>query len=276
MLTLDTSTLHHSLRYCTFKVGRGAPDAQSLLNEKGAVNGILAARLSSVVSKSQKEQIESLDHVNWQGWKIPLRSEQLKGAVSFLNNSISLLKEQRKEPPSERGASSVLEDVYLAACNAHDDATTVIHDGLANLTNQGMGSRAETQRAELGSIGDFVLHSKLNLMIKWNEDLIESLLAEENVSVRAGIYHVINPVCVLFMNGIISDFYATCYQRVSYFFLFRQKPAQPAVIVHIYDAILQNVRDLCKCLERVTADVDDSLTDDPLEALDRISYDEAL
>ncbi len=47
-------------------------------------------------------------------------------------------------------------------------------------------------------------------------------------------------------------------------------------MVHIYDAILQNVRDLCKCLERVTADGDDSLTDDPLEALDRISYDEAL
>ncbi len=55
-----------------------------------------------------------------------------------------------------------------------------------------------------------------------------------------------------------------------------QEPVQPAVIVHIYDAILQNVRDLCKCLERVTADGDDSLTDDPLETLDRISYDEAL
>ncbi len=243
-----------------------------MLTEKGAVNGVLAARLSSVVSKAQKEQTVSLDHVNCQGWKIPLRSEQLKGAVSLLNNSISLLKEQSKEPPSEQSASA-LEKLYLAACNAHDDATTVIHDELADLANQGMGSRAETQRAELGSIGDFVLHSKLNLMIKWNEDLIENLLAEEKVSVRARIYHVIT-FCVLFMNGSISD-YRLHVINVSYF-LFRQEPVQPAVIVHIYDAILQNVRDLCKCLERVTADVDDSLTDDPLETLDRISYDEAL
>ncbi len=273
LLTLDTSTLHCSLRYCTFKVDREAPDARSLLTEKGAVNGVLAARLSSVVSKAQKEQTVSLDHVNWQGWKIPLRSEQLKSAVSLFNNSVSLLKEQSNEPPSGQSDPSALEDLYLAACNAHDDATTIIHDELADLTNQGMGSRAEIQRAELGSIGDFVLHSKLNLMIKWNEDLIENLLAEQKVSVRARIYHVIT-FHVLFMNGSISD-YGLHVINVSDF-LFRQEPVQPAVIVHIYDAILQNIRDLCKCLERVTADVDDSLTDDPLETLDRISYDEAL
>ncbi len=72
---------------------------------------------------------------------------------------------------------------------------------------------------------------------------------------------------------ISSSLTTTCQRIVSFW---GQEPVQPAVIVHIYDAILQNVRDLCKCLERVTADGDDSLTDDPLETLDRISYDEAL
>ncbi len=136
-----------------------------------------------MVSKAQKERAASLDHVNWQGWKIPLRSERLKDAVSSFNSSVSLLKEQRGE--AEQSDSSVLEDLYLAACNAHDDTTTIIHDELADLANQGMGSRAETQRAELASIGDFILHSKLTIMVKWNEDLIDKLLAEQEVRLRA-------------------------------------------------------------------------------------------
>ncbi len=84
----------------------------------------------------------------------------------------------------EQSDSSVFEDLYLSACNAHDDATTIIHDELADLANQGMGSRVETQRAELADIGDFILHSKLTIMIRWNEDLIDQLLAEQ-VRLRA-------------------------------------------------------------------------------------------
>ncbi len=159
------------------------PDARSLLAEKGAVNDILVARLSSVVSKAQKERTAPLDHVNWQGWKIPLRSERLKEAILSFNNSVSLLNEQR-DVVSGQSDPSVLEDLYLSTCNTHDDATTIVHDEMVDLSNQGMGSRVETQRAELSSIGDFVLHSKLTIMIKWNEDLIDKLLAEREVSVR--------------------------------------------------------------------------------------------
>ena len=231
------------LRYCRYNLdtaasaGGGdasaAAAAEEQLLEMGredssAGGDLLAAKLESVVAEARKKQASALDSVEWRGKKVAVRSETLRVALVKADELAQRLARGGGRGTTEGdggggGSGGGGEDPkpgqYIKVFGAYDDALGTISQETSRLQGKGGGTKMEAHRAELQALRAYAQHHKLRLMLQRNERLVEELQekrqaggAAASAAGAAGVER--DPV------GEVAD------------------------IVHVYDALLQSVRNM--------------------------------
>lgn len=217
------------LRYCRYNLdtaaGGDAAAAEEQLLEMGredssAGGDLLAAKLESVVAEARKKQASALDSVEWRGKKVAVRSETLRVA---LVKADELARRLRRGPAAASGGGAAAEvggggedpkpGQYIKVFGAYDEALGTISQETSRLQGKGGGAKMEAHRAELEALRAYAQHHKLRLMLQRNERLVEELQEKRKAGGAAGAGER-DPV------GEVAD------------------------IVHVYDALLQSVRNM--------------------------------
>lgn len=196
----------------------------------------LAARLESVVTEAREKQSKAVDSVEWRGRRVTIRSEAVREALSRADKLTGRLaklgagskvskksskkssKESSKEKaPAQGAASEPTPKQYVKVFSAYDDALSKIAEEASKLQGKGSGMKMEVHRAELEALRRYAQHHKLSLMVRRYERVVRELHERKRQggsSVRSG--------------GAGQ----------------RDRVAEAADIVHVYDALLQSVRGL--------------------------------
>lgn len=219
------------LRYCRYNLDTATGDAaaaeEHLLEmereESSAGGDLLAAKLESVVTEARKKQASALDSVEWRGKKVAVRSEILRVALVKADELARRLGAggQGGAAAGGGGGGSSSEDdpkpgQYLKVFGAYDDALRTVSEEALRLQGKGGGIKMEAHRAELEALRAYAQHHKLRLMLQRNERLVQELQEKRKAGGGAG-------------GDRDRD---------------RDPVGEVADIVHVYDALLQSVRNM--------------------------------
>lgn len=215
------------LRYCRYNldtatgsVGDAAAAEKQLVEmgrqDSSAGGDLLAAKLESVVAEARKKQASTLHSVEWRGKRVPVRSETLRVALvkaDELARRLYQLTDGARE--GEASGSDPKPGQYLKVFGAYDDALATVSEEASRLQGKGGGVKMDTHRGELEALRAYAQHHKLRLMLQRNERLVQELQEKRNAAgAGAGDGAERDPV------GEVAD------------------------IVHVYDALLQSVRNM--------------------------------
>eukprot|EP00752_Nemacystus_decipiens_P010255 g9139.t1 len=248
------------LRYCRYNLdtatatgdAAAAAAAEEHLLEmerEGSTAGgdLLAAKLESVVAEARKKQASALDSVEWRGKKVAVRSETLRVALVKADELA-----RRLGGAGGDGGSSSGEDPkpgrYLKVFGAYDEALATVSEEASRLQGKGGGVKMEAHRAELEALRAYAQHHKLRLMLQRNEHLVEELQEKRKAGGGGGA-------------GGDRD-------------RDRDPVGEVADIVHVYDALLQSVRNMVTNLVG-GEDAGDDIAEEEDELVDSVRADEA-
>lgn len=224
------------LRYCRYNLdtgagasggggGEAAAAAEKHLLEMGrdadssAGGDLLAAKLESVVAEARKKQASALDSVEWRGKRVAVRSETLRVALVKADELAGRLGRALEGPVvaggtasggGEKGRDDLKPGQYLKVFSAYDEALSTVSEEASRLQGKGGGTKMEAHRAELEALRAYAQHHKLRLMLQRNERLVQDL-QEKRKAAGGGE---------------------------------RDPLGEVADIVHVYDALLQSVRNM--------------------------------
>ncbi|KAG5192897.1 hypothetical protein JKP88DRAFT_346319 [Tribonema minus] len=238
-----------SVRYCKYNLSKagGATTATESFsldqqNDGGGGGGLLAAKLASVVSEARLQQAKALAHVDWQARRIPVRGQGLSVALIAAREASRGLEAALRTGGGVGGRNDALS---VRVLNGWDDVAGEAAKETAALQGKGGGARVEGQRMELALLSAYAKHSKLRLMVKRNEALVEGLKQASTGG----------------------------------------SEPRNADIVHLYKALMQNVREMKDCLSVAaaatdlasseSADMDVDVDDEHEAALAEVEADEA-
>ncbi len=228
------------LRYCRYNldtVGDAGGDAaaaeEQLLEmgrreDSGAGGDLLAAKLESVVAEARKKQASALDSVEWRGKRVAVRSETLRVALVKADELARRLGGGGLPAAAAGGGGGAAAAAeggggggegpkpgqYIKVFGAYDEALGTISQETSRLQGKGGGAKMEAHRAELEALRAYAQHHKLRLMLQRNERLVEELQEKRNAGGAAARGGERDPL------GEVAD------------------------IVHVYDALLQSVRNM--------------------------------
>ncbi|CAM9604332.1 unnamed protein product [Hapterophycus canaliculatus] len=253
------------LRYCRYNLdtggGEAAAAAEKHLLEMGrdedssAGGDLLAAKLESVVAEARKKQASALDNVEWRGKKVAVRSETLRVALVKADELAMRLARAVDGPaavgPTASGRSRSNGDLkpgqYLKVFSAYDDALATISEEASRLQGKGGGVKMEAHRAELAALRAYAQHHKLRLMLQRNERLVQELQENRKAGGGGG------------GGGGGGE---------------RDPLAEVADIVHVYDALLQSVRNMVTNLGG-EGDANDDVAEEEDDLVESVRADEA-
>lgn len=213
------------LRYCRYNLdtatgtaGDAAAAEEHLVEmsreDSSAGGDLLAAKLESVVAEARKKQAKALDSVEWRGKKVAVRSETLRVALVKAEDLARRLGEKPKAGEGGQDSSDPKPGQYLKVFSAYDDALATISGEASRLQGKGGGVKMDAHRAELEALRSYAQHHKLELMVQRNERLVEELQEKRAAGGEGRDGGERDPA------GEVAD------------------------IVHVYDALLQSVRNM--------------------------------
>lgn len=208
------------MRYCRYNLstGNGSPEGVAATQDQLVEGGrdgsvadadLLGERLASVIAEARKTQTRELGSVEWRGKKVSVRSEDVRVAL----NKADKLSQRLGHSTGEAFGATLSPVVYQSVLGLYDDALSLISKEVSRLRGKGGGLKIEAHRAELEALRAYVQHNKLTLMVQRNERLVLEL-QERGPMVAAEKGGERNFV------GEVTD------------------------IIHVYDALLQGVRDI--------------------------------
>lgn len=213
------------LRYCRYNLdtatatgdaAAAAAAEEHLLEmereDSTAGGDLLAAKLESVVAEARKKQASALDSVEWRGKKVAVRSETLRVALVKADELA-----RRLGGDNSTSGEDPKPGQYLKVFGAYDDALATVSEEASRLQGKGGGAKMEAHRAELEALRAYAQHHKLRLMLQRNERLVEELQEKRKAGGEAP------------GGGGDRD---------------RDPVGEVADIVHVYDALLQSVRNM--------------------------------
>lgn len=188
--------------------------------DSSAGGDLLAAKLESVVAEARKKQASALDSVEWRGKRVAVRSETLRVAL-VKADELAVRLGQRAADGAAKGATGggsrddLKPGQYLKVFGAYDEALATVTEEASRLQGKGGGAKMEAHRAELEALRAYAQHHKLRLMLQRNERLVQELQENRKAATGGG--------------GGGGE---------------RDPLGEVADIVHVYDALLQSVRNM--------------------------------
>jgi len=236
-----------TMEYCKHMTKRqqGTADLQSLKSGVGDMSGELQAKLNSVLADARKKQASNLQHLDWRGYKIAVRSEATRIAILEAKDKTKQRLALDDEAKTAGTADSKSREFKMSLClevfSACDDALQAVRAEKA-AAKQG-ALQSEKAMEELALLSAYIRELKLR------ENIEHKLMLIDDLALRLEQQRKCKAESIQTAKGG------------------QAKKVKPADLVRMYDTLLQNVADL-KGLPEPAEEEEDEEEDKELPALE--------